>query len=97
MAVAVQDKQAQRPMLLAADRRPYRCGGHRPDADGRQRDCNRRVADVEGSGTLLVTCERCGQEHAFALQVSSQRVTYQTVVALLALVAHLSYDDDAAP
>jgi hypothetical protein len=90
-------EEAVRPTLVAADRRPYRCGGSRPDTDGRRRECNRRVGDIEGADTLLVTCERCGQEHAFALRTKRERALEAQITALLALLAYVSYDDGAVP
>lgn len=96
MAVAVRKPMSQdaplRPVLLADDRRPYRCGGKRANLH----DCNRRIADVEGAETLLVTCERCGQEHAFALQTARERALEAQVTALLALLAYVSYDGGAS-
>ena len=92
MALAVLDEieeQAVRPRLVTVDRRPYRCEGQRSD----HRGCNRRVADIEGERTLLVTCERCSQEHAFILQTDRETALEARIVILLALVANLSYDD----
>ena len=92
MALAVRQDvaQAQRPVLVAAERRPYRCGGTRPDPD--HRSCNRRVGDIEGDNILLVVCERCHQEHVFTLQTARERELAAQVAALLAILAHLSYD-----
>ncbi len=101
MAVAVRapisQEKVQRPSLVATDRRPYRCGGKRCDVDGRPRICNQRVGDVEGDDTLVVTCGRCGQEHAFSLQTTREKEIEASISMLLALLAFVSYDDGAAP
>lgn len=100
MALAVRATTQEQPHLAVVSdpmRRPYRCGGHRVDSDGRQRECNRRVGDIEDARTLLIRCERCGQEHAFALRSVRESVLEARIAGLLALIAYLSYADGAAP
>lgn len=101
MAVAVRapmsQEQPSRPALVAADRRPYQCHGARTDVDGRARRCKRRIGDIEGDSTLMVTCERCGQEHEFALRSKTDRDARATIILLLAFIAFISYDDNATP
>jgi uncharacterized metal-binding protein YceD (DUF177 family) len=97
MAVAVREPipDVQRLELVADDRRPYRCDVQR--GTDTPRPCNRRVADIEGDATLLVSCERCGHEHEFDLRTDQDRANRTTISTLLALVAYFSYDGDATP
>ena len=92
MALAVREmveEQTVRPTLVAVDRRPYRCEGQKVDHSR----CKRRIGDIEGDDTLLISCERCGQEHAFTLRSKRERELEAQIVTLLALLAYVSYDD----
>ena len=97
MALAVREMLASaqdtRPVLVADDRRPYRCDGQRADHG----KCKRRIGDIEPDRTLLISCERCGQEHEFTLVSKREKTLEAQISALLALLAYVSYDGSAAP